>query len=168
MTRRRRGRPPRSVLGRRGRCALRRGERLTLQILDRLLELEVLVGGEFEGRRRLLVGVDGGLGARFLRLFRRPTLVLVVEQVLLQVGFAQSSRGRRRGILDDDVRRNPFRLDRAAARRVVPRGGELDGGVVAEREYGLHRALAEGRRAYQRRALVILQRSRHDFRSGRG
>ena len=41
----------------------------------------------------------------------------------------------------------PLRLDRAAARRVVARGGELDRGVVAERQDGLHRALAEGLRA---------------------
>ena len=58
-----------------------------------------------------------------------------------------------------------LRLDRAARRRVVARRGQPQRAVaVAERDDGLHRALAEGARAEDGRALVVLQRAGDDFR----
>src|SRR5262249_14191524 len=48
------------------------------------------------------------------------------------------------GIVDDDVGRNPGRLDRSAVRGVVARRGQADGGGVVQWQDGLHRTLAEG------------------------
>ena len=58
----------------------------------------------------------------------------------------------------------PFAWIERPGRRVVARRGEADRGVIADRDDGLHRALAEGARAEKRRALVILQRAGHDLR----
>src|SRR4029453_6502368 len=50
---------------------------------------------------------------------------------------------------------------------VKSRGGQRQRAVAgAERDDGLHRALAEGTRADQRRALVVAQRAGHDLGSG--
>src|SRR5712692_4296994 len=159
-------RPPLSILGGSGRSALRRSERLTLQQLERLLELEVLVRGELERSRRLVLALGRRLGAGALRLVGPAVLFLLVDEVLFQIRLAQPPRGRRSGILDHDIGDDALRLDRAAARRVVTGGGQLDRGVVAQGQYRLHRALAESRRAQQRRALVVLQRARDDFGGG--
>src|SRR5581483_900118 len=116
--------------------ALRGGERLALQELQRLLELEVLVRGELE-RCRGLVVVRAGLagGARSLVAVQLlDALVLVVEQVLLEIHLAQAPGGGRGGILDHEVGLDALRLDRAPARRVIARRRQLDRGVVAERQ----------------------------------
>ena len=64
--------------------------------------------------------------------------------------------------------RDALGLDRLARRREVARRGQPQRAVAgAERDDGLHRALAERARADHGRALVVLQRAGHDFR-GRG
>ncbi len=56
-------------------------------------------------------------------------------------------------------------LDRAAGRRVITRRRQADRAIVlAERYDRLHRSLAEGARADDRRALMILQGACDDFR----
>src|SRR5262245_56651335 len=67
-----------------------------------------------------------------------------------------------------DVGRNTFRLDGASGRGEVARGCQPQRPVArAERNDGLHRALAERARADDGRTPVILERTRHDF-GGRG
>src|SRR5579883_1854819 len=67
---------------------------------------------------------------------------------------------------DGDVRLDSLCLDRSARRRVITRCREPDGTVIlAKRDDRLHRSLAEGTRAENNRALVILQRTSDDFRS---
>ncbi len=69
---------------------------------------------------------------------------------------------------DLDVGLDALGLDRAARRRVVARRGQAQRAVVlAERDDGLHRALAERARADDGRALVVLQRAGDDL-GGRG
>src|SRR5438132_873571 len=104
-----------SILDRRGRRALRGGERHALQELERLLELEVLFRGEFERRRRFFFRIGRRFCAGALRFLRLGFPLLVVEEMLFQIGFAQAPRGRRRGILDEDVGHDAFGLDRAPA-----------------------------------------------------
>ena len=66
-----------------------------------------------------------------------------------------------RGRLDDDVGRDAGALDRAARRRVVERRGEADrAAAFLHRQHGLHRAFAEGSRAEQHGAMIVLQRAR--------
>src|SRR5208337_1664653 len=65
-----------------------------------------------------------------------------------------------------DVRIDALGLDRAARRRVIARGGQLERAALAERQNGLNRPLAEAARADQRGALEVLQRARDDFRCG--
>jgi len=64
-----------------------------------------------------------------------------------------------RRFIDQHVRHDAFGLDRAAARRVVARGGQLDRRIGGELANGLHRTLAESLRAHDGGALVILQRA---------
>ena len=70
------------------------------------------------------------------------------------------------GGLDHDIGIDAFALDRAARRRVVARGGEAHRAVVRELDDGLHRAFAEGARAHEHGAMVVLQRAGHDLRGG--
>src|SRR6185437_14190563 len=63
-----------------------------------------------------------------------------------------------------DIGLDALRLDRTARRREVARGRELERAEGADRDHGLHRAFAEGAAAEERRALVVLQRARDDFR----
>ncbi|MNV91350.1 hypothetical protein D3C71_1858380 [compost metagenome] len=63
-----------------------------------------------------------------------------------------------------DVRHYALGLDRAAIGRVIERGGEFQGAVVVQRQYRLHRALAEAVGAHQHAALMILQGAGDDFR----
>ena len=70
------------------------------------------------------------------------------------------------GVLQDlDVGIDALGLDRAARRRVVARGGQADGAVLAERDDGLDRTLAEGARADDGRALVVLEGTGDDLGS---
>ncbi|MPM90811.1 hypothetical protein SDC9_137933 [bioreactor metagenome] len=90
--------------------------------------------------------------------------------MLFQIGFTRTQRCVQvavSGFVHPHVGHDALGLDGAAAWRVVARGGQLDAGVGAERAHGLHRALAEGLRAHDGGALVILQRTGHDF-AGRG
>ena len=69
---------------------------------------------------------------------------------------------------DLDIGRNALGLDRAAGRREIARRGQAQRAVAgAQRDDGLHRALAERARADERGALVILQRAGDDFRGRR-
>src|SRR5215831_12215676 len=64
-----------------------------------------------------------------------------------------------------DVGRNALRLDRTSGRSEVARGCQPQRPIArAERNDGLHRALAERACANDGRAPVILERARHDFR----
>src|SRR6267378_3780101 len=69
-----------SILGGRGRCALRGGERHTLQELERLLELEVLFRGELERRRGFFFGIRRRFCTGPLRFLRLDLPLLVVEE----------------------------------------------------------------------------------------
>src|SRR6266446_2936681 len=67
-----------------------------------------------------------------------------------------------------DVGRDTLRLDRASGRGEVAPAGQPERPIAgAERNDGLHRALAERACANDGRAPVILKRTRHDF-GGRG
>ena len=58
-----------------------------------------------------------------------------------------------------------FRLDRAARRRKIPRRRQPQRTVAgAQRDDGLHGALAERPGTDQRRTLVVLKRAGDDFR----
>ncbi len=152
------------VLRDRGRDRL---DRLTLQMRDGLLQLEVFLRPELD--RLHLRGGNAGLRLDARRGRRRAVLLLfrlAVGEVPGEVGLAHA-RERVGRVLDHDVRLDAQGLDRAAARRVVARRGELDGRVVAERHDGLHRALAERLRAHDLRALVVLQRAGDDLGGGR-
>ena len=74
---------------------------------------------------------------------------------------------RRQFLHDLDVRVDALGLDRTAGRREVAGGGQAERAIAAERDDRLHRALAEGPRADDGRAPVILQGAGDDFR-GRG
>ena len=67
-------------------------------------------------------------------------------------------------IFQFDIRHDTFGLNGTAIGREITRGGELDGGVVAQRYDGLHRAFAEGAFTKDDGALVILQGAGDDFR----
>src|SRR5437773_4522593 len=127
-----------SILGGCGRRALRGGERHALQQLERLLELEVLFRGELERCGRLFFRIDRWFCAGALRFLGLGFPLLLVEEMLFQIGFTQASRGGRRGILDQDVGHDAFGLDRAPARGVVAGGGQLDRGVVASGKDRIH------------------------------
>src|SRR5215472_138201 len=63
-----------------------------------------------------------------------------------------------------DVGRDTLRLDRTSGWSEVAGGGQPQRAIAgAERNDGLHRALAERARADDGRAPVILERTRHDF-----
>ena len=70
-----------------------------------------------------------------------------------------------RAVIDSDVRLNTFGLDRSAIWRVVTGGSQLDGTIVAQRQYCLHRAFTERLRTHDARAFVVLQGTSNDFRS---
>ena len=69
--------------------------------------------------------------------------------------------------LELDVGRDAAMVDGGAGGRVVERGGELEGAILAERQHRLHRALAEGGAAHERRAVIILEGAGDDL-GGRG
>src|SRR5258708_15659365 len=63
-----------------------------------------------------------------------------------------------------DVGRDTLRLDRTSGRSEVAGGGQPERSIAgAERNDGLHRALAERARADDGRAAMILERTRNDF-----
>ena len=83
-----------------------------------------------------------------------------------EIGFTQTQAGVFiDGAFQRDIRRDALGLDRAAVGRVITRGGELDRGVVAQRQYGLHRTFAERLLAHDHRTPVILQRTGDNLRS---
>src|SRR5699024_2917831 len=110
----------------------------------------------------------------FLRDVSRAAgiLTLAVLEVAAKARFAARLAGLGRLLhllgeilLDNDVRIDALGLDGAAGRRVIPGGGETDRAVRAERDDRLHRSLAEGARADDQRALMVLQCASNDFRS---
>src|SRR5215207_8998550 len=124
---------------------------------------------------QVLEGGDELLVLRRIRrdVGRRAALLLLVGvlEVAAQAGLALSlvlALELLRDLLEDDlVGVDALGLDRASGRREVARRGEPHRPVAAERDDGLHRALAERPRAEHRRALVVLQGTRDDLR-GRG
>ena len=97
-------------------------------------------------------------------------LLFAVVQVLFEVGFAHAQRGKHialGGFVEPDIGHDAFGLDRAATRGEITRGGDLQPGVGRQRTNRLDRAFAEGLRAHDGRALVILQRAGDDL-AGRG
>src|SRR5690606_1616871 len=73
----------------------------------------------------------------------------------------------RQRLFNLDIRRDALALDRGPGRRVIERRCQAQGTVLAERNDRLHRALAEGLRAHNRRPAMILKRTRNDLRRTR-
>ena len=136
---------------------------------------------------RGLRGIDGDAAQEVVGGGQRLVVLLVRRHVGLRAGgllgaFARQMAAHRGFALDVgtalqlgrhilqhlDVRLDAERLDRMARRRVVARGGERERAIAgAERNDGLHRALAERARADQRRALVVMQGARRRSRKPR-
>src|SRR5882724_2199426 len=133
-------------------CRCRRGGGLyTVQQVGRRLQRLVVLGV------RRHVGLRAGL------------LVTLGFQMAAQRGFALGVGARlqlvRHVLQHFDIGNDALGLDRFARWREVTGGGQTQRPVAAaERDDGLHRALAERARADQRRALVVLQRAGDDFR----
>ena len=151
------------------------GDDQAAQHHDGFIQGEVFLG-DIAQLLRFALAVVFLRGVLAFGAFDRLALLLAVG-VLLTVGQAVAKVGlthREAGLdafqlvgLQLDVRRDAFRLDAAPIRRVVTRGGELDGAIIGQGQDGLHRALAEGLAANDDGAVVVLQRARDDFR-GRG
>src|SRR2546423_4359016 len=126
----------------------------------------VVVGGADDGR------IDGALICRavvllfvFFVVLLHALVVLFVAGlgglvVLLVAGLLVLGD---LGGLDNDVGVDAARLDRAAGRRVIARRRQAHRAMTGERDDRLHRALPEGLRADQDRAVMILQRASDDF-----
>src|SRR5690606_16122217 len=133
-------------LGREGRVCFLTGEQP-----DRVLELVVL----------LLVGrhVDGGAnGGRLLGA--TPDLSLesgLADDLVAALELIGHVLG------DGDVRVDARGLDRSVVGRVIARRGQSHGSVRAKRDDRLHRSLAEGARAHEGCALVVLQGAGDDL-----
>ena len=149
--------------------------------MQSLLQLKVVGGAELDpwrgGRRRFDVRLGNRLGF-FLALDgrrRQGDDYLGIKrriafrsangdfEVMLEVRLAQPVR-RIATIVDRDIGLDALGLNRAAVRRVIASGRELEAGVGAERQDGLHRTLAECLSAHDDGALVVLQRASDDFR----
>src|SRR5215468_8395762 len=108
----------------------------------------------------LRIGRDIGLRAALLGALPGK----VAAQRGLALGLALRLRLVRHVLQHFDVRRDALGLDRAAQWREVTRRGEAQRALVAaERDDGLHRALAERARTDNGRALVVLQRAGDDL-----
>src|SRR2546423_7443990 len=130
----------------------------------------VVVGGANDGR------IDGALICRavvllfvffvvFLVVLLRALVVLLVAGLggLVVLLVARLLFLGDLGGLDDDIGVDAARLDRAAGRRVIARRRQAHRAMTGERDDRLHRALPEGLRADQDRAVMILQRASDDF-----
>src|SRR5207248_6221389 len=93
------------------------------------------------------------LGVR-TRIRRRCTGSRNLE-MMLEVGFTQPAR-KIASVIDRDVGLDALCLDRSAIGGVVARRGELQTGVVSERQDGLDGAFAESLRTHDNRTLVVL------------
>src|SRR5690606_22654058 len=111
-----------------------------------LLELVVVGAAEFEACRRGVVfllrrlvaalGLVDRLAQQLVGRGDAAVAVLVVFQMVFQIRLAQSqTRTAAVGaFLDDGVGSDALGLDRAAARRVVARRGQLDRGAAGNRQ----------------------------------
>ena len=115
--------------------------RLALQVVQRLRELEVFGAAELGQRLGRLACVLASCSSSFLRAssraFSRASSFFssAAAEVLLEVGLAHAQRGEHvalGGLVEHHVGHDALGLDRAAARRVVARGGDLQRGVVAD------------------------------------
>jgi hypothetical protein len=139
-------------------------DRTGLQHGDGAVQLEVALLLVEAGRRRL-----GG------RVDALAALALVGVQRVLEAGLAEPHAvgdvlGLVLGLGDFQVGLDAGLLDRAARRREVARRGQLQGAVgpAAQRDHGLHRALAEAGHADQLGAMAVLQGAGDDLgRRGR-
>src|SRR5690242_4993863 len=119
------------------------------------------------GQRLVVLRVLRDVGLRAGLLGALALALEVAAQLRLAGHLAAALLVVRHVLQHLDVGRDALGLDRAAGRRVVARGGEPQGAVVAaERNDGLHRALAERARAEDGGTLLILQRAGDDL--GRG
>src|SRR3990167_4348798 len=135
------------------------GDAQALEQVEGLAQLEVVILRSW----RLAGGFAFTVG-RFVRA------AVAVAQVAGEVGFLEVLVVLFAGDLgaaDFDVRHDALGLDGTAVGGEVQRGGDLQGAVVVQRQYGLHRAFAEAVGAHQYAALVVLQGAGDDFR-GRG
>src|SRR5262245_30728116 len=137
----------------RNRCP--RVRRISRVLLDAANEVERRVERLIVLRVRRDVGLRAGL------------LLTFALEMATQRGLAASVSPRLellRNLLQHlDIRCDALGLDRAAGRRKVARRGEPQRTIAgAKRDDGLYRALAERAGADDGRALVILQRARHD------
>src|ERR1700704_4022757 len=122
------------------------------QELERRIERPVVLG----------LGRDIGLRAGLLVALRLE----MAAQRGLALGLGRGARLHllRHFLQDLDVGRDALGLDRLAGRREVARRGEAKRAVAgAERNDGLHRALAERAGADDGRALLVLQGAGHDL-----
>src|ERR1041385_3216312 len=128
---------------------------------------ELVVVGSADDRR-----IDGALICRAVVFLIVLFFVLLRALVVLLVAWLVAGLGGLfflgdLGGLDDDVGVDAARLDRAAGGRVVARRRQAHRTMPRERDDRLHRTLAEGLRADQDGAVMILQRTGDDL-AGRG
>ena len=123
---------------------------LKLVQLGRLIAIRVgrlRVGGNIESAAKPLVGSDAAAAVNGASAVGH---LYVGAVPLIQIRVRVVIQERNIGIVA---------LDQAAAGREVVSGGQREAGVIAEREHGLHQALAEGGLAENPGAIMILQRA---------
>ena len=151
-----------------------------LEDVDRAIELHVLfLFGLGALRAGSLVALFGPgrrsrAGRRILVILLLPVLEMMGQiglvdfRVFVELGALLRQRcDRFLGRLDIDVGCDSHRLDRAPGGSVVARRRQPQRRMVVERQNRLHRSFAEGLRAENHRALLILQRARDDFAGAR-
>ena len=90
--------------------------------------------------------------------FLLPLSEKVTSQTCFTCRIRTAPQLLRNVLLNYDVRRNAFRLDGAPRGREVTRSGQRQRSTfAAKRDQRLHRAFAEGPRANDRCAVVVLQ-----------
>src|SRR3990167_1922370 len=142
----------------------------TFEQIHRLRELHVVLRSRFDRRLPLglavLIVASLFRGGCFRRFGSRGFALLGVGKVTGQVGLAQIEGGVC-GIFHHDVRNDALGLDGAPLGCEIACRGELDGSAVVHWQDGLYRTLAEGLRAHDDGAFMILQCACNDFRGRR-
>jgi len=103
-------------------------------MIERLRQLEVFLAAVFERLALFLERSEALLLLQFVDDVRTVAsiLVFVIREVLLKIGLAQAQPVQAIAIgvlIDQQIGNDALGLDRAAVRRVVARGGQLDRGV---------------------------------------
>src|SRR5260221_10522304 len=126
--------------------------------MDRVLRTSYLESGR-RGHRS--AAADG----RHLQFLKRA---LHFRVTLQQRRLGRHGHARRLGIaLQLDVGGDASVIDGDSGRRVIERGGQLDGAVAGQGNDGLYRTLAEGGASHEFRTVVILESPGDDLRRGR-